>query len=218
MLFHLFLRWVSVQSLLCGDYVYQLPGWFLEVWCLSCWLPWWWCPLPRYWWGKKMTVYSLKGSERKWEGRIKSQCLIMLTVVLYLKLLYSSAKRFLMPALSSTECTGVRILNPGTTVYLVHHVSLAHSHLVVVLKMPWLTNRYCQLENCSGLWNLTKLLNRKHLCISGKEDLVHLKTPSSLIQNQRNIKQFLLEFKTSFKNHCSEPSMAEEMLYIILGE
>lgn len=170
-----FFRWVSVQSLLCRDYVYQLPWWFLEVWCLSCWLPWWWCPLPRYWWGKKTTVCFLKGSGRKWEGRIKSQRFIMLTpVLIYLKLLYFSAKRFLMPALSSTECTGVRILNLGTTVCLVHRVSLGHSHSVAVLRMPWLTNRYCQLENCSGLWNLIKFLNnRKHLCVSGK-DFVHL--------------------------------------------
>lgn len=50
-----------------------------------------------------------------------------------------------MPASTSMECTGVRILNLGTTVYLVHHVSLGHSHLVVVLRMQWLTNRYFQL-------------------------------------------------------------------------
>lgn len=41
-----------------------------------------------------------------------------------------------MPALSSMECTGVKILNLGTTVCLVHHVSLEHSHLVAVLRMP----------------------------------------------------------------------------------
>lgn len=50
-----------------------------------------------------------------------------------------------MPASSSMECTGVRILNLGTTVYLVHHVSLGRSHLVAVLRMQWLTNRYFQL-------------------------------------------------------------------------
>lgn len=81
-----------------------------------------------------------------------------------------------MPALSSMECTGVRILNLDTTVCLVHHISLGHSHLVAVLRTPRQTNRYCQPESCAGLPNHTKLLSAnsgKQLYISGKMDLVH---------------------------------------------
>lgn len=82
-----------------------------------------------------MIVWSLKGNERKQKGRIESRfynanCFSPFSQT------HFSAKRFLMPALYSMECTGVRILNLATTVCLVHHVSLEHSHLAAVLRMP----------------------------------------------------------------------------------